>query len=272
MDRKAPLPGVYDDESGEDTGVDNILRCACCQGGYSDGSSSSSTGFNRKGKGMLPPKVIPSPPSSVAGSSSTPSLDYATTLKAGAFGGRESSSVVGGSKGQVTWSDPVAAEMREVPNAAGYPFYPKMVSRQRMVKERGGVDKEKSLWTQQHIPRHLQVQLLKQDTLGHHQNLKNEISSPISVLERKSEELHKVQFHGASPMLHVTTMEKARKWEPDSLKRMESHDAYLITSQLNLLDEQQDASYVATLQLELRQARDRVGELESERRSTKKNP
>ncbi|KAE8785594.1 hypothetical protein D1007_40661 [Hordeum vulgare] len=124
----------------------------------------------------------------------------------------------------------------------------------------------------QHIPRHLQVQLLKQDTLGHHQNLKNEISSPISVLERKSEELHKVQFHGASPMLHVTTMEKATKWEPDNMKRMESHDAYLIASQLNLLDEQQDASYVANLQLELRQTRDRVGELESERRSTKKNP
>lgn len=73
-------------------------------------------------------------------------------------------------------------------------------------------------------------------------------------------------------MLHVTTMEKATKWEPDNMKRMESHDAYLIASQLNLLDEQQDASYVANLQLELRQARDRVGELESERRSTKKNP
>ncbi|KAF7018516.1 hypothetical protein CFC21_031798 [Triticum aestivum] len=122
----------------------------------------------------------------------------------------------------------------------------------------------------EHIPRHLQVQLLKQDTLGHHQSLKNEISSPISVLERKSEELHKVQFHGSSPMIPVTTMEKATKWEPENMKGMESHDAYLIASQLNLLDEQQDASYVANLQLELRQARDRVGELESERRSTKK--
>ncbi|EMS56770.1 hypothetical protein TRIUR3_26865 [Triticum urartu] len=136
-----------------------------------------------------------------------------------------------------------------------------------------------------HIPRHLQVQLLKQDTLGHHQSLKNEISSPISVLERKSEELHKViqkliiistilhvpvQFHGSSPMIPVTAMEKATKWEPENMKGMESHDAYLIASQLNLLDEQQDASYVANLQLELRQARDRVGELESERRSTKK--
>ncbi|XP_044459079.1 myosin-3 isoform X2 [Triticum aestivum] len=120
----------------------------------------------------------------------------------------------------------------------------------------------------EHIPRHLQVQLLKQDTLGHHQSLKNEISSPISVLERKSEELHK--FHGSSPMIPVTAMEKATKWEPENMKGMESHDAYLIASQLNLLDEQQDASYVANLQLELRQARDRVGELESERRSTKK--
>ncbi|XP_071682873.1 uncharacterized protein [Lolium perenne] len=120
----------------------------------------------------------------------------------------------------------------------------------------------------EHIPRHLQVQLLKQNTVGRHQNLKNEISSPISVLQPKSEELHK--FHGASPMLPVTTMEKATKWEPENMKGMESHDAYLIASQLNLLNEQQDASYVANLQLELRQARDRVDELESERRSTKK--
>ena len=71
-------------------------------------------------------------------------------------------------------------------------------------------------------------------------------------------------------MLPVTTMENATKWEPENRRGMESHDAYLIASQLNLLNEQQDASYVANLQLELRQARDRVGELESERRSTKK--
>ncbi|CAN6250212.1 unnamed protein product [Urochloa humidicola] len=45
----------------------------------------------------------------------------------------------------------------------------------------------------EHIPKHLQVQLLKQNTLGHHQSLKNEVSSPISVLERKSGELHKVR-------------------------------------------------------------------------------
>ncbi|KAG2574888.1 uncharacterized protein LOC120641841 [Panicum virgatum] len=117
----------------------------------------------------------------------------------------------------------------------------------------------------EHIPRHLQVQLLKQNTLGHHQNLKNEVSSPISVLERKSGELHKVQLHATS-----TTMEKATKWEPENIKGMESHDAYLIASQLNLLDEQQDTTYVANLQMELQQARDRVSELETERRSAKK--
>ena len=47
-----------------------------------------------------------------------------------------------------------------------------------------------AIW--QHIPRHLQVQLLEQNTVGRHQNHKNEVSSPISVLEPKSEELHKV--------------------------------------------------------------------------------
>ncbi|KAL6652001.1 hypothetical protein ACP70R_010926 [Stipagrostis hirtigluma subsp. patula] len=122
----------------------------------------------------------------------------------------------------------------------------------------------------EHIPRHLQVQLLKQNTLGHHQSLKNEVSSPISVLERKSGELHKVQLHTASAVLPVTTMEKATKWEPEGIKGMESHDAYLIASQLNLLDEQQDATYVATLQMDLQQARDRVSELETERRAAKK--
>ena len=74
-----------------------------------------------------------------------------------------------------------------------------------------------------------------------------------------------VQLHATS-----TTMEKATKWEPENIKGMESHDAYLIASQLNLLDEQQDTTYVANLQMELQQARDRVSELETERRSAKK--
>ena len=74
-----------------------------------------------------------------------------------------------------------------------------------------------------------------------------------------------VQLHATS-----TTMEKATKWEPENIKGMELHDAYLIASQLNLLDEQQDTTYVANLQMELQQARDRVSELETERRSAKK--
>lgn len=71
-------------------------------------------------------------------------------------------------------------------------------------------------------------------------------------------------------MLPVATMEKATKWEPGDIKGMESHDAYLIASQLNLLDEQQDTVYVAGLQMELQQARDRISELETERRSARK--
>ncbi|KAG8066335.1 hypothetical protein GUJ93_ZPchr0004g38560 [Zizania palustris] len=122
----------------------------------------------------------------------------------------------------------------------------------------------------EHIPRHLQVQLIKPNASGHHHNLKNEISSPISVLEQKSGELQKVQFHAAGAVLPVTAMEKATKWEPGSLEGMESHDAYLIASQLNLLNEQQDATYVANLRMELQQARDRVSELETERRAAKK--
>ncbi|XP_048528040.1 uncharacterized protein LOC125507529 [Triticum urartu] len=119
--------------------------------GYSNGSSSSATGVNRKGKGMLPLKAIPSPPSSAgSSSSSTHSLDYTAALRAGAFGGWELSSAAGGSKARVMWGDPLAAEMREVTNAAAHPFDPKMVSRQRwLVKEQAAVDKEKSRREQQ---------------------------------------------------------------------------------------------------------------------------
>jgi hypothetical protein len=118
--------------------------------GYSNESSSSATGVNRNGKGMLPPKVIPSPPSSAgSSSSSTHSLDYAATSRAGAFGGGESSSSAGGSKARVTRSDPVAVETREVPNAAAHPFDPKLVSRQQLVKEPVAIDKENRQWEQQ---------------------------------------------------------------------------------------------------------------------------
>jgi DNA repair exonuclease SbcCD ATPase subunit len=79
-----------------------------------------------------------------------------------------------------------------------------------------------------------------------------------------------VPLHAGSAVLPVNTMEKATKWEPGGIKGMESHDAYLIASQLNLLDEQQDTRYVSNLQMELQQAHNRVSELESERRAAKK--
>ncbi|KAI4988644.1 hypothetical protein ZWY2020_035884 [Hordeum vulgare] len=160
MDRKAPLPGVYDDESGLlmldgnaqepssgpinfvqfhrngllmlDAGLDKRLRvfqmdgkrnpmiqsifvedCPVHRASFLPGGSELSCSLlleliqqgllrwvelllywvQPEGQGDAAPKVIPSPPRSAgSNSSSTPSLDYATILKAGAFGGGESSS------------------------------------------------------------------------------------------------------------------------------------------------------------------------------------
>ncbi|KAL6843119.1 hypothetical protein ACP4OV_026832 [Aristida adscensionis] len=116
----------------------------------------------------------------------------------------------------------------------------------------------------EHIPRHLQAQLLRKDPLGHHRHLKNNVSSPNSVLEPHSGELHEVQLGLASGLEDVT------KWEPIGIKGTESDGAYVIANQLNLIEDLQGESYVATLQMELRQARDRVSELEAERLSAKK--
>ncbi|KAG8046686.1 hypothetical protein GUJ93_ZPchr0008g12871 [Zizania palustris] len=120
------------------------------------------------------------------------------------------------------------------------------------------------------IPRHIQVQLLRKDYFNNRHGLKNEISSPISVLERHSGELEAVQLHLASNVLPITSLENATKWEPESIKGIESDGAYVIASQLNLIDKQQGESYVSTLQMELQQARDRVSKLEAERLSAKK--
>lgn len=117
-----------------------------------------------------------------------------------------------------------------------------------------------------HIPKHLQAQLLRTDPLGHHHHLKNAISSPNSVLEPHSGELHKVHLRLASGV------EDATKWETMSIKSIEPDGADVIASQLNLVEEQeqQGGSYVASLELELQQARDRVSKLEAERLSAKK--
>ncbi|KAF0897783.1 hypothetical protein E2562_000493 [Oryza meyeriana var. granulata] len=122
----------------------------------------------------------------------------------------------------------------------------------------------------EHIPRHLQVQLLRKDHVSIRYGLKNETSSPISVLERHSGELHKAQLHLASDVLPITSLENATKWEPENIKGIEPDGAYVIASQLNLIDEQKGENYVSSVQMELQQTQDRVRKLEAERLSAKK--
>jgi len=65
-------------------------------------------------------------------------------------------------------------------------------------------------------------------------------------------------------------VEDATKWEHINIKSIEPDGACVIASQLNLVEEQKGGSYVASLELELQQARDRVSKLEAERLSAKK--
>lgn len=122
----------------------------------------------------------------------------------------------------------------------------------------------------EHIPRHLQAQLLRKDHLGHKHGLKVETSSPNSVLERHSGELDKVQLHLASALMPITGLENATKWESESVKGVELDGAYVIASQLNHIDKQQGDTHADSLQVELQRAQDRVGKLEAERVSAKK--
>ncbi len=71
-------------------------------------------------------------------------------------------------------------------------------------------------------------------------------------------------------MLPITSLENVTKWEPDGIEGIESDGAYVIASQLNLIEEQKGENYVSNLQVELQQTRDRVGKLEAERISAKK--
>ena len=68
----------------------------------------------------------------------------------------------------------------------------------------------------------------------------------------------------------ASSVEDATKWEPVSIKSIEPDGAYVIASQLNLVEEQHGGSYVASLEMELQRARDRVSKLEAERVSAKK--
>ncbi|XP_008661321.1 uncharacterized isoform X2 [Zea mays] len=122
----------------------------------------------------------------------------------------------------------------------------------------------RSWFQKMHIPRHLQAHLLRKNPLTYHRSFKKDISSPNSVLEPHSEELHKIHLGLSSGV------EDATKWEHINIKSIEPDGAYVIASQLNLVEEQQGGSYVASLELELQQARDRVSKLEAERFSAKK--
>uniref|UniRef100_A0A6V7QV32 Uncharacterized protein n=1 Tax=Ananas comosus var. bracteatus TaxID=296719 RepID=A0A6V7QV32_ANACO len=100
-------------------------------------------------------------------------------------------------------------------------------------------------------------------------NLENEISSPISVLDPKNGDFHKMQLKASAP-LPASAMEKATKWDPDSLTVKPLDNAYQLACKLNLLEDHESKSFISTLQLELQQARARVNGLELERQSAKK--
>ncbi|KAF7095949.1 hypothetical protein CFC21_097990 [Triticum aestivum] len=120
------------------------------------------------------------------------------------------------------------------------------------------------------IPRHLQVQLLRKDHLGHKHGLKVETSSPNSVLEQHSGELHKVKLHLASGLMPITGLENATNWKSESVKGGELDGAYVIANQLDLIEKQQGQTHANIIQMELQCAQDRVGKLEAERVSAKK--
>ncbi|KAL5229438.1 hypothetical protein ABZP36_028214 [Zizania latifolia] len=197
--------------------------------------------------------AAPSAPAAAGGGSGTPQLRWGAAArgeKASAEGKREAVGV--GSAPSVRRLAAAVWRLRpseEVPAAAG-----------REAAAHVGLE---------NIPRHLQVQLLRKEYSNRH-GLKNEISSPISVLEQHSGELEKVQLHLSSDVLPITSLENTTKLEPDSMKGIESDGAYVITSQLNFIDKQQGESYVSTLQVELQQAQHRVSKLEAERLSAKK--
>ncbi|XP_073004356.1 uncharacterized protein [Typha latifolia] len=116
----------------------------------------------------------------------------------------------------------------------------------------------------QPVPGHLQIRLLlKPKTAGYHYSLKNEISSPISVLDPKNGDFRKIELDTFAA-LPASALEKATKWDPESLESADD------TDHLDILEDEQEKSLVSTLQLELQQANARISELEAERSSAKK--
>ncbi|XP_026655916.2 uncharacterized protein At5g41620-like isoform X2 [Phoenix dactylifera] len=100
-----------------------------------------------------------------------------------------------------------------------------------------------------------------------HTNTKNELSSPISIHDPKNDIVQKLE---ASAALSNCAMERATKWDPGCGKA--SDKVYRFYGHPKLLEDQQltTVSVVSALQAELEQARNRISELEAERRSAKK--
>ncbi|XP_010930010.1 uncharacterized protein [Elaeis guineensis] len=98
-------------------------------------------------------------------------------------------------------------------------------------------------------------------------NTKNELSSPISIHDPKNDIIQKLE---ASAALSNCAMERATKWDPGCAKA--SDEVYGFYGHQKLLEDQQltTVSVVSGHQAELKQARNRISELEAERRSAKK--
>ncbi|XP_074591800.1 uncharacterized protein LOC141847645 [Curcuma longa] len=115
---------------------------------------------------------------------------------------------------------------------------------------------------------HQKVQLLYNPLstdLHTNKSKKHEFASPVSVLSPQYGELHK--FAG----FPNSAMEKATKWDPGS--SMTSEEVYRFYSHLKLLEDQEldTVSVVSSLRAELEKAHAHISELETERRTAKKN-
>ncbi|XP_038971847.1 uncharacterized protein LOC120104580 [Phoenix dactylifera] len=132
----------------------------------------------------------------------------------------------------------------------------------------GGGETRRARVALEPVPGHLQVSsLCKPDSTNLHTTAKNELMSPISVLDLKNGDTNKLKPSAALPS---SAMERATKWDPGSSKA--SDELYRFCGHLNLLEGNQvtAVSVVSTLRAELKQAYDRISELETERQSAKK--
>ncbi|VAI75606.1 unnamed protein product [Triticum turgidum subsp. durum] len=79
-----------------------------------------------------------------------------------------------------------------------------------------------------------------------------------------------VKLHLASGLMPITGLENATNWKSESVKGGELDGAYVIANQLDLIEKQQGQTHANIIQMELQCAQDRVGKLEAERVSAKK--